>query len=145
MCHCLFNNQGNLSQKIYQKSILELNHQNVKKLIIGSNKDERFPGKLNPATEEKDVKAGTELELPAWLVASDCSIGRQPIFAPELPKVYKEAYREILKADATAINLHKFNVYFYELGSYVKQFDRKDDVHAILLHVSFVHLLILEH
>ncbi|XP_048523287.1 DNA replication complex GINS protein PSF3 isoform X2 [Dendroctonus ponderosae] len=90
--------------------------------------------KLNPSAEDKDVKAGTELELPVWLVASDCSIGRQPIFAPELPKIYKEAYREILKADATAVDLHKFNVYFYELGAYVKQFDRKDDVHAILLH-----------
>ncbi|XP_076267902.1 DNA replication complex GINS protein Psf3 isoform X1 [Rhynchophorus ferrugineus] len=90
-------------------------------------------GKLNPSTDEKDLKAGTELELPLWLVL-DASAGRQMIVAPELPKIYREAYREILKADATAVDLHKFNLYFYELGSYVKYFDRREDVHNILLH-----------
>lgn len=92
-------------------------------------------GKLNPSTDEKDLKAGTELELPLWLVL-DASLGRQMIVAPELPKIYREAYREILKADASAVDLHKFNLYFYELGSYVKHFDRRGDVHNILLHVS---------
>lgn len=80
---------------------------------------------------------GTELELPLWLVL-ECSIGRQPIVAPELPKFYKEAYREILKADATAVDLNKFNFNFYEMGSYVKHFDKKGDVHDILLHVSSI-------
>ncbi|XP_050305991.1 DNA replication complex GINS protein PSF3 [Anthonomus grandis grandis] len=90
-------------------------------------------GKLNPSTEEKDLKAGTELELPIWLV-SEISTGRQPVVAPELPKIYKEAYREILKADASAVDLHKFNLYFYEFGSKIKHFDKKGDVHDILLH-----------
>jgi len=90
-------------------------------------------GRLNPSTEDRDLKIGTELELPLWL-ALDCSTGRQPIVAPDLPKIYKEAYREILKADATAVDLHKFNLNFYEVGSYVKHFDRKEDVHNILLH-----------
>ncbi|XP_030762308.1 DNA replication complex GINS protein PSF3 [Sitophilus oryzae] len=90
-------------------------------------------GKLNPSAEEKDLKVGTELELPLWLVL-DGAAGRQLILAPELPKIYREAYREILKADATAIDLHKFNLYFYELGSYIKHFDRRGDVHNILLH-----------
>lgn len=94
-------------------------------------------GILNPSTEERDLKMGTELELPLWLVL-ECSAGRQPIVAPELPKFYREAYREILKADATAVDLHKFNFNFYELGSYVKHFDKKGDVHDILLHVSSI-------
>lgn len=79
---------------------------------------------------------GTSLELPTWLV-QEMSSGRQPVVSPDLPKVYRQSYREILKADACAIDLHKFNLYFYELGSHLKHFDRKGDVHEILLHVSF--------
>ncbi|XP_066262720.1 DNA replication complex GINS protein PSF3 [Euwallacea similis] len=90
-------------------------------------------GVLNPSTEDKDLKSGTQLELPLWLTL-DCATGRQPIVAPELPKSYREAYREILKADATAVDLHKFSLYFYELGFNIKHFDRSGEVHDILLH-----------
>ncbi|KAJ8927000.1 hypothetical protein NQ314_020563 [Rhamnusium bicolor] len=58
-------------------------------------------GKLNPSEGEIDLKAGTTLELPTWLVLEICT-GRQPIVMPDLPKIYKESYREILKADACA-------------------------------------------
>lgn len=92
-------------------------------------------GNLNPSTVDKDLKAGTYLELPLWL-SQEISLSRQPVVAPELPKIYKESYREILKADACAVDLHKFNLYFYEFGSHVKYFDKKGDVHEILLHVS---------
>lgn len=92
-------------------------------------------GVLNPSVEEKDLKTGAELELPLWL-ALECAAGRQPVVTTDLPKVYREAYREILKADATAVDLHKFSLYFYELGSYVKHLDRRAEVHDILLHVS---------
>ncbi|CAH1365300.1 hypothetical protein MTP99_001580 [Tenebrio molitor] len=90
-------------------------------------------GKLNPAVEEADLKSGTNLELPVWL-ALELTTTRQPIIAPDLPKFYKEAYREILKADPCAVDLHKFGLYFYELGSYAKQFDPRGDVAEILLH-----------
>ncbi|CAH1164469.1 unnamed protein product [Phaedon cochleariae] len=90
-------------------------------------------GHLNPSTLEKDLAAGTVLELPVWLV-QELSLGRHSIVATELPKIYKESYREILKADACAVDLHKFNLYFYELGKHIKHFDRKGDVHDILLH-----------
>lgn len=98
-----------------------------------------FIGNLNPSTVDKDLKAGTNLELPTWLV-QEMSSGRQPIVAPELPKIYKESYREILKADPSAVDLHKLNLYFYELGSHVKYFDRKGDVQEILLYVSSLYI-----
>ncbi|KAL3286852.1 hypothetical protein HHI36_001340 [Cryptolaemus montrouzieri] len=100
-------------------------------------------GILNPSSDEKDLKAGTELELPLWLVQG-LSTGRQPAVVPELPNVYKEGYREILKADACAVDLHKFNLYYYEFGSYVRNFDRKNNVADILLHTfttRFRHLM----
>nr|XP_023019552.1 DNA replication complex GINS protein PSF3 [Leptinotarsa decemlineata] len=90
-------------------------------------------GHLNPSVLEKDLSAGTSLELPIWLVR-EMSSGRQPIVSPDLPKIFKESYREILKADAAAVDLHKFSLFFYEMGAHVKHFDRKGDVHEILLH-----------
>lgn len=96
-----------------------------------------FVGNLNPSTIDKDLKVGTSLELPIWLV-QEMSTGRQPIVAPDLPKVYKQSYRDILQADACAVDLHKLNLYYYELGAHLKHFDKKGDVHEILLHVSYL-------
>ncbi|XP_028139840.1 DNA replication complex GINS protein PSF3 [Diabrotica virgifera virgifera] len=90
-------------------------------------------GHLNSSSAEKDLQPGTSHEFPLWLV-SEISFSRQPLVQPDLPKIYKEAYREILKADACAVDLHKFNLYFYELGSNIKHFDRKEEVHETLLH-----------
>ncbi|EFA07113.1 DNA replication complex GINS protein PSF3 [Tribolium castaneum] len=90
-------------------------------------------GKLNPATEDPDLQSGTVLEMPLWLVL-EASLMRQPIVTADLPKVYKDAYLEILKADPCAVDLHKFGVYFYELGSYMKQFGQNDDIAKTLLH-----------
>lgn len=92
-------------------------------------------GHLNPSAAERDLQPGTSLELPLWLV-SELSQSRAPLVNPELPKIYREAYREILKADACAVDLHKFSLFFYELGSHIKRFDKKQDVHETLLHVS---------
>ncbi|XP_056643740.1 DNA replication complex GINS protein PSF3 isoform X2 [Diorhabda sublineata] len=90
-------------------------------------------GHLNPSVSEKDLLPGTFQELPLWLV-DEISLSRQPIVAPDLPKIYRESYREILKADATAVDLHKFSLYFYEVGAYIKHFDRKNEVHDTLIH-----------
>lgn len=81
------------------------------------------------------MNAKTQLELPLWLVL-ELTKGRQPVVKAELPKIFRETYREILKADANAVDLHKFSLNFYEFGSYVKRFDRKGEVHEILLQVS---------
>ncbi|KRT81836.1 hypothetical protein AMK59_5939 [Oryctes borbonicus] len=89
--------------------------------------------KLNPASEKDDIQPGTSLELPMWLV-QPLGSGRQPVVSVELPRMYKEAYREVLKADPNAVDLHKFSLYFYELGAYAKEFDSRGDVAEILLH-----------
>lgn len=94
-----------------------------------------FLGKLNSASESDNLKAGTVLELPLWL-CQELSAGRHPVVSIDLPKIYKEAYREILKADPCAVDLHKLNLYFFELGSHVKHLDSKGDVEKVLLQVS---------
>ncbi|KAI4467807.1 hypothetical protein MML48_2g00017292 [Holotrichia oblita] len=89
--------------------------------------------KLNPSAEGDDIQVGTTLELPMWLV-QQLGRGRQPVVSVDLPQMYKEAYREVLKADPRAVNLHKFGLYFYELGSYAKEFDNQREVNDILIH-----------
>ncbi|KAK9688265.1 GINS complex protein [Popillia japonica] len=91
--------------------------------------------KLNPSAEGDDIQIGTTLELPMWLI-QQLARGRQPVVAVDLPQMYQEAYREVLKADPRAVNLHKFGLYFYELGSYAKEFDNKREVGDILIHNS---------
>lgn len=60
--------------------------------------------KLNPSSEEDDVQTGTALELPMWLV-QHLGRGRHPVVSVDLPRMYKEAYREILKADRSNLQL----------------------------------------
>ena len=93
-------------------------------------------GKLNSSSDSDDIESNTKVELPLWL-ASQLSTGRYPIASVQLPKVYTESYREILKADACVVNLYKFNVNFFEFGCYVKKFDQKDDVSEIMIEVIF--------
>lgn len=91
---------------------------------------------MNLSTEDNDLKVGTTLELPVWLI-NQLTAGRQPVVSADLPKVYREAYREILKADASAIDLHKFGFYFYELGSHVKYLDPRGDLSNTLVQVGY--------
>lgn len=73
-----------------------------------------------------------------WLVSA-LSTGNTPVVSPDLPKTYKEGYREILKADACAVNLYQFGKFFYELGFHAKRFDSRGDVANILIHVSNIY------
>lgn len=54
----------------------------------------------------------------------------------ELPKIYKESYREILSADSCTVDMHKLGHYFYELGCYIAKHDIKGEVTSTLLNVS---------
>lgn len=52
--------------------------------------------------------------------------------------MYREAYREILKADPTAVELQKFGLHFYEFGMYIRKFDNSGDVTSILEKVGLL-------
>lgn len=82
-------------------------------------------GFLDPSSENEDIAVGTAVELPYWLAQSLCS-RRRNIVTVEVPKIYKEAYREILKADACVVDLHKFGVFFYEFGAYLSRLEHRD-------------------
>ncbi|XP_047118030.1 DNA replication complex GINS protein PSF3 [Schistocerca piceifrons] len=75
-------------------------------------------GFLDQGSESEHINAGTNMELPYWL-ARALGHQRQKIVSVDIPKVYKEAYREILKADSCVVDLYKFGAYFYEFGIYI--------------------------
>ena len=95
-----------------------------------------FPGYLDTSNESDDLRPGTKLELPFWLARSLCG-RRRTIVTVELPKQYKEGYREILSADASVVDLHKLGPYFYKFGSELLKFELPDtpDIAKSLLQV----------
>ncbi|EFN74820.1 DNA replication complex GINS protein PSF3 [Camponotus floridanus] len=82
-------------------------------------------GFLDLSSESEDLKIGTKLELPLWL-AQPLNIARESIVSVDIPKTYKEGYREILLADACTVVLNKWNPYYYELGMYLRKFNNRD-------------------
>ncbi|KAL0820295.1 hypothetical protein ABMA28_006205 [Loxostege sticticalis] len=88
-------------------------------------------GFLDPSAADDDLKAGTNVEIPLWL-AESLQSRRPPLVSVDLPKIYKDAYREILNADACTVDMHKLGQYFYELGCYVAKHDIKGEVAATL-------------
>ncbi|CAH0713232.1 unnamed protein product, partial [Brenthis ino] len=89
-------------------------------------------GFLDPSASEDDLKIGTNLEIPLWL-AESLYIRRPPLVSVELPKIYKETYREILNADSCTVDMHKLGQHFYELGCYIAKYDIKGDVASTLV------------
>jgi hypothetical protein len=57
-----------------------------------------FTGFLDPSSESEDIAVGTTVELPYWLAQSLCS-RRRNIVTVEIPKIYKEPYRSVVKHD----------------------------------------------
>ncbi|XP_034944077.1 DNA replication complex GINS protein PSF3 [Chelonus insularis] len=94
---------------------------------ISCKTEEPLPrlGFLDVTSDSPDLKKGTKLELPFWL-AQSLHCRRRPIVSVEIPKVYKESYREILEADACAVTLSKWNPYYYELGMLVAQLNSRE-------------------
>ncbi|XP_012253168.1 DNA replication complex GINS protein PSF3 [Athalia rosae] len=82
-------------------------------------------GFLDVSSESPDLQPGTKLDLPHWLAF--------PLNAPErrivnitVPKIYKESYKEIINADASAIDLNKWCTYYYEFGIHLSGYNHRD-------------------
>merc|ERR1712193_42287 len=93
-------------------------------------------GFLDISSTEEHIKQGTKMEIPCWLAYGLLS-RRRHIASVELPKTYNESYRDIYKADALVLDLHKLGPYFYRFGMKLLHFQHDDsgDVARILLQV----------
>ncbi|XP_077983235.1 DNA replication complex GINS protein PSF3-like [Glandiceps talaboti] len=82
-------------------------------------------GFLDPSSDNKDIQPGTKLDLPFWLASSLCT-RRRRIVSVDIPKYYKDTDREILKADANVVNLHKYGPFYYAFGTKLLHFDNPE-------------------
>lgn len=83
-------------------------------------------GFLDPSSEGNDLQSGAKLELPLWLAKELCN-RRRKIVSVDIPKAYKDGYREIFKADASVVDLHRLGPYFYEFGTKLLHFDFEEN------------------
>ena len=82
-------------------------------------------GFLEPSSAEEHINQGSKMEIPCWLAFELCSRRRQ-IVSVELPKLYDESYRQIFKADAGVLDLHKMGPFFYRFGMKLLHFQHMD-------------------
>ncbi|XP_071958402.1 DNA replication complex GINS protein PSF3-like [Antedon mediterranea] len=92
-------------------------------------------GFLDASTDSPDIPPNTKMELPYWL-ASSLQTRKKKIVSIELPKQYREGHRDILRADANVVDLHKMGPYYYAFGSKLMNFDHVevDDIGKSLTH-----------
>lgn len=82
-------------------------------------------GFIDQTSDEDDIQEGTKLELPLWLAAA-LRGRRRAIVNVDLPKQYREAYRDVLTADANVVDLHKLGPYYYACGTKLLAFDHPE-------------------
>ncbi|KAK7492252.1 hypothetical protein BaRGS_00016549 [Batillaria attramentaria] len=82
-------------------------------------------GYLDQSSDDSTLQPGTKLEMPFWLARSLCS-RRRHIVSVEMPRAYRESYRQIFKADPNVVDLHKLGPYFYGFGSYLLNFQHSE-------------------
>ncbi|KAG7281556.1 hypothetical protein CRUP_007590 [Coryphaenoides rupestris] len=87
-----------------------------------------FPrlGFLEKSADSQDIPEGTKMELPLWL-AKGLYERKRRVVSVELPKVYREGWRTVFRADPTVVDLHKMGPYYYGLGSQMLHFDSPEN------------------
>ena len=93
-------------------------------------------GYLDSSSNEADLKTGTKLDLPVWLVKSVYN-EKFKFVSIEIPKVYKHVYHEILQADPNVVDLRKLGPYYFDFGVLLVQFEHviSQDIAKLLLWV----------
>ena len=76
-------------------------------------------------TDSDHIEVGVTMELPLWLAVT-LNSRRRHVISVELPKYYRDNYREIIKADANVIDLYKLGPYYYISGMKLLQLDLPD-------------------
>lgn len=82
-------------------------------------------GFLDPSSSEEHISQGSKMEIPCWLAMELCT-RRRHITSVELPKMYNESFRQIFKADANVLDLHKMGPNFYDFGLKLLHFQHMD-------------------
>ena len=73
-------------------------------------------GFLDPGSDNQDLGRGTKLELPLWMVEGLTDYKARNYITVDVPKTFKEVFREIMSADPLVVDLHKMGLYYYEFA-----------------------------
>ena len=101
-------------------------------------------GFLDQGADNMDLARGTKLELPYWCVEGlNKSDQSRSYLMVDIPKTFKEMFREIMSADPLVVDLHKMGPYYYEFGRHLIKLSQTEGDSSI----NFVHsnkILILQ-
>ena len=89
----------------------------------------------NGGNSAEDVQSGTKLELPYWLAKDLCNRTRN-IVSVDKPLPFKNVFKEIMRADSTAMDLSKHSLHYYGYGLRCSEFGTipdNDDVREALM------------
>ena len=77
-------------------------------------------GFLDPQSHHQNdpsiLMTGTKLELPLWMAKDFKNRGRAKL---EIPSTWNSRQRQIMSADPSVLDLHKFGPYFYQTGCHI--------------------------
>jgi len=76
-------------------------------------------GFLDPGSDNQDLARGTKLELPLWMVEGLAANQAQNYVSVDVPKTFREVFREIMSADPLVVDLHKLGPYYYEFARHL--------------------------
>jgi len=76
-------------------------------------------GFLDPGSDHPDLAKGSKMELPFWMVEGLRSNQARNYVSVDIPKTYKEVFREIMSADPLVVDLHKLGPYYYEFARHL--------------------------
>ena len=82
-------------------------------------------GFLSKTDDSEHIEVGVTMELPLWLAVT-LNSRRRHVVSVELPKSYRENYREIIRADANVVDLYKLGPYYYTSGIKLLQLNHPD-------------------
>lgn len=99
-------------------------------------------GYLNPSSDDQNLLRGTKIELPFWLAHKLRNDSKQ-ILSVTVPKVYRESYRDMYRADANVVDLQAIGPNFYNLAMKMPLIDpaQARDISASALQVSRCYIM----
>ena len=74
-----------------------------------------FQGYLDSSSHDSNLKTGSKLDLPYWLVKSIYN-EKYKFVSIVLPKAYNKFNNEILEADPCVVDLRKMGPHYYDFG-----------------------------
>ena len=90
-------------------------------------------GFLDQGADSPDLARGTKLELPYWCVEGLVSNKARSYLQVDIPKTFKEVFREIMSADPLVVDLHKMGPYYYEFGRHLIKLSQTEGWYFFLL------------